>query len=492
LKAATPNKPNVIFIYADDFGKGLISAYGQKQFTTPTIDRLIKEGVSFNRAYGGTNTASSRASLLTGYNECTKKKWVITNGGVMNVNDTFRVALQEEFVNRTDVFLEQNDLYLPQVFSKAGYVTGQIGMLGWGTTNSRKRMKAIGWDYYYGYLDLLRSAGYYPPFLFDNGKIEMIEGNTRPDCGKTLSPETEAAAADRHNFEGKKVYAPDLFLNKAIDFIRTFKDNSFFLLYSTQLPHGPVAVPAISPEVQNNPNLTEVEKEYASMVKLLDSQIETLLTELQTLGIEEQTMIVFSSDNGHYIYYLQPGRIELPFVNKSNNERFNDSYLKYYGYKAGDVFNGNGELAGLRKSNLEGGFSVPLVFYQKGKLKNRVSEDVVVGYDFLPTMADMLGVRLETPKDGISYLPLLYKNKHLSSKRFIILSSETGPAIIVNNGWKLRYFSRKKSYELYNLKTDRAEKYDVILRYPEKAEELKKLLLEELDGGDVKNGIILE
>jgi len=485
--AGAKKNPNVIYIYASDLGKGLLSAYGQNHFTTPNIDALIKNGVSFNNAYGGSLSAYARASQLTGYHDCNKNKWRISNGGVYAKEDTSYLHANEEFVNDASIFLPDNDLYLPQVFRSAGYLTCQIGKLGIGNTSTRQQMFRYGWDYFYGFLDLVRSEGYYPPFLFENDRMVLIEGNTRKNCGISPMLETEYSYQERWNMEGKKTYAPDLFINKIIEFLHEFKDHSFFLMYSATLPRGPVSVPAVHPEVANNEELTPIEKEFASMVKHLDDQVGIIMKELQSLDLDGNTIIVFSSDNGHEINYQQEGRITKPLINQKTREKFDNFFYKYRSDEAGDIFNGNAGMAGLKYSNLEGGICVPLTFYWKGKLKKSVCEEVVSGYDFLPTMADLLGVKLRTKKDGVSFLPALMKGRKLPKNKYIITGSDEGPAMITNEGWKLRYQRSQKVYELYNLKKDREEKYDVKLRFPEIVEKMKKTLIKECDGR-IENG----
>lgn len=288
--------------------------------------------------------------------------------------------------------------------------------------------------------------------------------------------------------EGKKIYAPDLFLQKTVEFLEMFKEEPFFLMYSSQLPKGPVSVPAIHPEVANNENLTPLEKEYASMVKYLDDQVGAILEELRRLNLEEKTMLVFASDNGHDIHYQQENTFEKPFRNKRTGERFDNLFNKFYSDRAGDVFDGNAGMAGLRYSNLEGGIHIPLVFYWKGNLKPGACDEVVANYDFLPTMADWLGVKSETKKDGISFLPALMKGKKLPKKRFVIAGSDEGPALITNEGWKLRYYAKQQKYELYNLRNDPQEKFDVSLRFPEKVKILEKALLKACDG-NIENGV---
>ena len=470
----------------------MLSVYGQQHFTTPHIDTLIRHGVSFTYAVGGAVSTHARASFLTGYSDCSKrqKKWHITGGGVYTRDDSATFCRQEEFADELSLLLPENDLYLPQVFRTGGYATAQIGMLGWGELTTRRQMFRHGWDYFYGYLDHTRSYGHYPKYLFENEYMTALEGNTRIDGGRGFAFETESEAArdDRRNMEGKKVYAPDALLGKAIAFIREFRDQPFFLMYAPPLP-GAISIPSIHPEVAGNDALTPIEQEYASMVKLLDDQVGAVMAELRRLGLEEKTLVAFAADNGHEIYYLQENRISRPFRNVHTGEAFDHSYSKYYSRLAGDVFNGNMGLAGLKRSNLNGGILVPLAFYRKGRLSPHVSDEIVAGYDFLPTMADLLNVRLKAEKDGVSLLPVLTKGGKVSGKRFVAVSSSEGPAIVMNDGWKLRYFNIGKKYELYDIRKDPEEKYDVILRYPDKAEKLKKLLLEQCNGS-VENGTV--
>lgn len=177
VHAVTPSSsdsvthPNIIYIYADDMGMGMLSAYGQQQFTTPNIDRLVQQGTSFSRAYGCMLSAPARASLLTGYHDCHgTDKWNISRGAAFSVSlsDTASIAKMEKEINAEDIRLPEGDFYLSQIFKKAGYTTAQIGKLEWGFTATRKQMRDHGWDYYYGYLDHVRCHGFYPPTRWRN------------------------------------------------------------------------------------------------------------------------------------------------------------------------------------------------------------------------------------------------------------------------------------------------------------------------------------
>lgn len=481
-------KYNVIFIYADDLGKGMISAYGQQQFATPNIDRLVAEGTSFEHAYGCMLSAPARASLLTGYHDCHGyDKWNISQGGqfVVSMKDTALIAEREVELDLKDVKLPQGDLYLPQVFKQAGYVTAQIGKLEWGFTATRKQLRNHGWDYYYGYLDHVRCHGFYPPFLFDNGEIVSIPGNTLANCGKSTEQGDERLMLERYDRRNKAVYSQDIFLQKIHEFIQTHRDEPFFLFHPTQLPHGPVSVPSVHPEVMSNPWLTPLEKEYASMVKKLDDTVGFILEEVHNAGIEKKTILVFAADNGHEIYYPQKERCEKPYRNLENGQLFNDWDNKYYSNKSGDVFNGNAGMAGLKRSNLEGGVHVPLIFYAPGIIPSGlVASDLVANYDFLPTMADWLGVSLPIKKDGISYKQVFERKAALKDceERFVVFGSNTGPAIVSSEGWKLRYHKKFNEYELFYLPDDPREEHNLCERYPEIVNRLKTKLLLECQG----------
>lgn len=493
---AAVRRPNVIFIYADDMGKGMISAYGQPYVQTPHMDQLFRQGMSFTNAYGCMLSAPARASLLTGYNDCVQDHWRIrrANRYAVPVADTSVIAPIEKELDGTRVQLPAGDFYLPQVFQKAGYTTAQIGKLEYGFVSSRQEIKDHGWDYYYGYLDHVRCHGFYPPFLFENGSIVPIEGNTRANCGKTMEPETPEAYADRHNLEGKAVYSQDLFLEKILQFIRDHKDGPFFLFHPTQLPHGPVSVPEVDPTLEGIPQLTPIEKEYATMVKILDRNIGVIMDELRALGIEQQTLIIFASDNGHEIYYGQSGRCEKPYKNLTTGQLFDDFTDKYYSTLSGDVFNGNAGMAGLKRSNLEGGVRVPLSFYWPGHIQPRESHQVVAMYDLLPTFAQWLGVPLTSAKDGTSLYPLLQtgaaapSDTALAKDRYVAFSSYLGPALVRNDGWKLRYYAPARTYELYQLQVDPQERNPLTDQYPDLVATLKEQLLRECNG-NINNGI---
>lgn len=396
-----------------------------------------------------------------------------------------RCKAVEDNIDKNDVKLPAGDWYLPQVFKQAGYVTAEIGKLDYGWTATRDQLTRHGWDHYFGYLDHVGCHGYYPPYLFEDGKLVLVEGNTHKDCAKTQENETPATYANRWDMTGKVQYAQDLFDEKMAEFIAENKDKPFFLLHPTLLPHGPVMVTEVYDEVKDNPNLTQIEKEYASMVIRLDRVVGRLMDEVEKQGIADRTIFIFSSDNGHEIYYAQAGRVSKPYG------QYNDWTTKYYSDTHGDVFNGNGGLRGFKRQNSDGGPRVPMAIYWPGHVPAGVMcDEMVTHIDLIPTFADMLGVDIngQYPKDGISFLPALMQGEALPADRYYVYSSYQGPAIVNNEGYKVRYNTTAKDYDMYYLPDDPQERKNVASQYPQRFEEMKRQLIREC-GGDVTKGV---
>lgn len=478
-------RPNVILIYADDLGKGMLSSYGQQQLTTPNIDKVVEQGVRFNNAYSSAYSAPARFSLLTGYNDCRNDKYKITRGGPYNVLDTTLIAHKEDSVYRLSPRLAENDLHLAQVFKRAGYKTCAVGKLEWGFLSSRRQMQEREWDEYYGFLDHQRCHGYYPPFLFDSGKIELIEGNTHANSFVVKNDGTPEDDYDkRWNMEGRATFSEDLFVERAEKFIAENRDQPFFLYYPSQLPHSPVCTPAVDPELAANPLLSDYEKEYGSMVKMLDNSVGRIFEALKKNGLEERTIVIFMADNGHSVSYNSKGRCTDGKGTLLDGRKIDHYKVNYTSEAGGDVFNGNGGTSGVKRSSLDGGVNVPLAIYWKGHLKPRVDDEMIVAYDILPTFADMLGVDLEVEKSGISFYDHLMNSTKLDPKRTIVIDSQViGPMIARNDGWKLRYVAPFHTFQLFNLNEDPMEQNDLIEQYPELVAELMAQLTKECQVG---------
>jgi arylsulfatase A-like enzyme len=484
-------KPNIILIYADDLGIGLLGHEGQKIIKTPHIDQLAREGMRFQRAYSNMLCAPARASLLTGFHDCHDNAFQITEGGTYKYADVDESSYGKisRAIGNVLSPVPAGQVFLGEVAQRAGYITAQFGKLEWGFSATDQQMKRHGWDHYFGYLDHERAHGFYPPFLFQDGVLKKIKGNTLANSGKSGEPETEANFRERWNREGKGVYSQTMFMDSILHFIDTHKDQPFFLYFPTQLPHGPVAIPTVHPDFANDSRLTQIEKEYASMVKMLDDHVGQIVQKLQDLHLDDNTIVIFTADNGHEIYYSQEGRVLKPYTNMKTGERFDEYKSKFYSDLAGDVFNGNGGRAGLKRSNHEGGIRVPLLIkWPQHVPKGKVSERLVANYDLVPTLAEIAGFASTFDTDGISFYQELLGQKSTREHPFIVYSSFIGPTLITSDGWKIRSFLKNDAFELYHLPVDFREEKDLSEQYPDKLKTLKSELLKACDG-DFRNGL---
>lgn len=482
-------RPNIILIYADDLGIGLLGHEGQEIITTPNIDQLAHEGIRFKRAYSNMLCAPARASLITGFHDCHENGFEITEGGRYINAEKLTFDKISNTINEGLSQIGNDQVFLGEVAQSMGYKTAQFGKLEWGFSATDEQLKRHGWDYYLGYLDHIRAHGFYPPFLFENGQIVEINGNTHLNCAKSGEPETPEHFEERWDMKGKNVYSQNIFMDSLINFIESHQSEPFFLYFPTQLPHGPVSIPEVHPDFKNDERLTQIEKEYASMVKLLDDDVGRIIQKLQELKLEDNTVIIFSADNGHEIYYSKEGRVHKPYTNMRTGERFDNYKKKYYSKLGGDVFDGNGGRAGLKRSNLQGGINVPLIVKWPGKIdKGRVSKLLVANYDVLPTIAEITGYTKKFNTDGISFYRELISENNNDEHEYVVYSSYLGPTLISYDGWKLRTCLEKGAFELYYLPDDFQEKNDLAGEFPDKLEELKHTLLKVCEG-DFKNGL---
>lgn len=328
--------------------------------------------------------------------------------------------------------------------------------------------------------------------MFENGEKIDIPGNTRTDCGKSGEPETQAVYDERWNMEGKAVYSENIIMEKLLGFIDDHNPQEtgkpFFIFFPTQLPHGPVAIPKVHPDFINHPDLTEIEKEYASMVKMLDDDVGCIMQKLEELNIANNTIVIFTADNGHEIYYSMNGRCSKSWRKGLDGEAYDNIKTKFYSHLNGDVFDGNDGMAGLKRTNWEGGVRVPLFWYWKNKIEaGKITDQMVSNYDFLNTLAELIGEKQIKSKDGISYAQTLLGGKS-KEQEYVVYSSFIGPALVTKNGWKIRYFAEKHIFQLYYLPDDYKEEKELSGKFPVKLEELKQLLIKECEG-DLKNGV---
>lgn len=487
-------KPNVVYIYGDDLGRGMLSCYGQKLIRTPNIDRIAEDGIRFTRAYGCVFCAPARASLLLGRHDCHAGRWSFNTAGIYQMIHAGEMSYEDirELINNTGIQAAEDDVFLPELFKRAGYVTGQVGKLEWGFATTPERMRRHGWDSHYGYYDHRMCHGFYPPYLFEDGHLVEISGNTRIDCGKNPTGDTPENRVLRRDRTGKAVYSQDLFDQKAVAFLRNNRDRPFFLYLPSQLPHGPIDVEQIDPTVKGHPELTEYEQEYATMVLRLDRSVGVVLDELDALGLTDNTIVIFSSDNGHAVYYRCAGRAGS--ANQTpTGEKLDNIHERFTSELCGDVFNGNDGMAGLKTTNWEGGPRIPYVVRWPGRITpGSVSHHMFANYDLFATFAELLGQPVPPEKDSISLLPTLLGEHQRQRKHehIVYASFHHGGALVTDDGWKLRHVRVNDTFQLYYLPDDYREEHDLAGDRPDKVAELKANLTEACEG-DLTNGHIV-
>jgi arylsulfatase A-like enzyme len=494
-------KPNIVYVYADDLGHGMLSCYGQRHFHTPNIDRLAGEGVRFTHAYGTAFCAPARACLLTGMHDVHAGRWTFNRAGIYHEFSRGNMRLEEvyEVINNTGIRPKDGDTFLATVARQAGYVTGQIGKLEWGFATCDTEMRQHGWDYHYGYYDHLQCHGFYPPYVFENGLKIDVPGNSRQDFGTGhYGPFPDGIVP--HDPSGRTVHSQDLYDEKIVAFLEKHKDQPFFLYHPSQLPHGPVYYPEVFGDLADNQELTPVEREYASMVLRLDKTVGVILDALERLGIADRTMVIFASDNGHSPCYQQPGRCSS--AQDLDGNKLDEITRKFYSHTCGDVFDGNGGLAGLKTTNWEGGARIPFIVRWPGHAPaGKVSDHLLANYDTMAALAETVGVPLPCETDGVSFLPALRGDAHAPQHDYIVYASQYGPSLVTADGWKLRtYINRDRivdfstfgasfaelapavTLQLYNLRVDPAEERDLAAAEPARVERLLGQLLRECDG----------
>ncbi len=427
-----PQPLNVIYILADDLGYGDLGCYGQQLIHTPHLDKMASEGMLFTQHYAGcTVSAPSRASLMTG----------------LHTGHT-QIRGNKE-INPVGQLPMQGDTYtLGKLFQSKGYATGIFGKWGLGYPGSESEPNKMGFDEFYGYNCQREAHTYYPEHLWHNEKkIEFPEN-------KDL---------------GRQKYSQDLIHQQALRFIKNNK-KPFFAMLTYTLPHAEINLPhdSIYQQYENQFEETLYDRpgsyyrsekphaSFAAMVSRLDLYVGEIIAELKKKGLDKNTIIFFTSDNG-------------PHAEGGADPEF---------------FTSSGPLKGIKRDLYEGGIRVPLIAWAPGKIKAGVkSNHLSAFWDMMPTFADILGVEtLPIKTDGISFLPtLLSSGKQRDHNYFYWEFHEQGGRQAVRKGdWKLirQNISRPDgpSLELYNLQNDIHEDFDLAQAEPDKVRELEALM----------------
>ncbi|MCQ0110053.1 arylsulfatase [Zhouia amylolytica] len=480
--AAKDSKPNIIYILADDLGYGDLGVYGQELIETPNIDLLAKEGMLFTQHYSSAPVcAPARFSLLTGKHS--GHSFIRGNDGWKERGDVwnYKAAIADSTLEGQRPIPSKTVLF-PKMLQEQGYKTGMVGKWGLGAPHTDAIPTKMGFDFFYGYNCQRQAHTYYPVHLYKNEKRVYLKNDTIPPGTKL---EEGASPYDAKSYEqfNKGLYSPDLMFDKVLSFINQNKDQPFFMYWATPLPHVALQAPArwVNYYVEKfgdeepylgqkgyfpskNPHAT-----YAAMISYLDENVGKLVSYLKSKGLYENTLIVFSSDNGPSF----AGGAEPTYFDSAK------PFKSEFGRGKGFLY--------------EGGIRVPMIATWPKRIKAGTKTDhVSIQYDLASTLGDLLGFQMPG-SDGISFLPTLYGDQQSQLEHEFLMWAYPeygGQAAIRMDDWKLvrQHLKDQKAptLELYNLGQDKAERYNVAQKYPDIVAKAVEIFDEQYEEPDLK------
>jgi arylsulfatase A-like enzyme len=404
-RADDETPPNIIYILADDLGYGHLGCYGQEVIATPNLDWMAAEGMRFTDHYAGSPLcAPSRCVLITGLHT-----------GHCFIRNNKRLPVEG------NVPIPAESQTIPKLLKQAGYATACIGKWGLGYPGSEGDPTRQGFDHFFGYNCQREAHSYYPEHLWRNDEKVMLEGN----------------AGGKQND-----YSHDLLTAEALGFIREQKGGPFFLYLPYTIPHAKFQVPDLG-DYADEP-WTPTQKAIAAMISRMDRDIGRILELIEELGIDENTLVIFASDNGS---------------------------------AGGDLlktFNGGGPFRGQKGTVYEGGLRVPLIARWPGRIApGTVSDHASAFQDMMPTFAELAGVTVPEPTDGISMVPTLLELGQQPQHEYLYWELKDNRAVRMGD-WKA--VRTKKGFELFNLRDDIAEENDVAAQHPDIVEKAETIM----------------
>jgi arylsulfatase A-like enzyme len=417
-------RPNIIFILSDDLGWGDLGCYGQQKIQTPNIDRLAMRGMRFTNAYAGNSVcAPSRSCLMQGLHP-----------GHARVRGNSYKSYREG--------LKKDDVTIAEILQDAGYATGLFGKWGLGLSGQPQAIpNRQGFDAFFGYLNQRKAHQYYPPFLWDQTTRVLYPAHAGHDHRKQSRYDKSGRVAPAGIADPTAAkYSFDEIHKRSLDFVRGHRNEPFFLYLAHTVPHGPLIVPELG-EYRDKPWATG-HKEWAAMVSRLDRGVGELLALLKELKLEENTLIIFASDNGHSSHGYERDKSAT---------------------KIGEHFQSFGPTRGRKGDSYDGAFRVPAIACWPGKIASgQVSDHIWAFWDFLPTAAEVARVPAKSipPNDGVSILPTLLGEPD-QQKRHEYLYWEFGKNQAVRSSDWFAHRRNGGEVELYDLKTDPQQKSDL-------------------------------
>lgn len=470
---AENRKPNIIFVLCDDMGYGDLGCYGQQYISTPHIDRMATQGMRFTQAYSGSPvSAPSRASMMTGQHtgHCeirgNKEYW---SGSIKyGENNEYAVTGQHP--------LDPDHIILPEIMKDNGYTTGMFGKWAGGYEGSVSTPKTRGIDEYYGYICQFQAHLYYPNFMNRYSKSAGDEDVIRIEL--TENTKYPMSGAD---YRKRSQYTADMIHQEAMKWLdRQTADQPFYGLFTYTLPHAELVQPedsiltaykghfcndkSFGGNIGSRYNaIDHVHAQFAAMITRLDAYVGEILAKLDEKGLSENTIVIFSSDNGPH----EEGGADPTF------------------------FNRDGLLKGLKRSCHEGGIRIPFIVKWPGHVEaGSVNDRQIVFYDIMPTFCDLIGVEDYVKKytnekkgvdyfDGVSFAPtLLGRESEQASHDYLYWEfNETNQIAVRKGDWKL--IVKRGVSELYDLATDVHEDTNLASQYPDIVKDLQDIVRKE-------------
>jgi len=461
IQGYTQVKPNIIFILADDLGYTEAGPYGQQLIETPNLDRLARNGIRFTQHYAGSPVcAPSRCVLLTGQHS--GHAYIRGNLEWDERGDVWDFAKMEADPHLEGQYpIADSIKTLAEYLQSAGYRTGLVGKWGLGAPYSEGSPNKQGFDFFFGYNCQRQAHTYYPKHLWRNNEKVSLDNNLVVP-GTKLDPGADPKDPSSYARFTQKIYAPALMMEEARQFINQNSRQPFFLFFASTLPH--LALQA--PETYVNRYVKKFGNEkpytgnegyfparyphatYAAMVSYLDDQVGEIIRLLKANGQYDNTLIIFSSDNGYaYNAGCDPAWFS-PFA----------PFKTVYGRGKGFVF--------------EGGIRVPMIVSWPGVIHPGTETPLISAfYDILPTLCEIAGIQLPNDTDGISFLPTLTGNGRQKLHEYLYwdFPEYNGQQAVRMGPWKGIRLNMQKgntTIQLFNLDNDLMESHDVASQYP--------------------------
>ena len=479
--ANNSSKPNIIFILCDDMGYGDLGCYGQKYIQTPNLDRMAQEGMLFTQAYAGSPvSAPSRASLMTGQHtghthvRGNKEYWKNVPAVAYGINKDFSVVGQEPY--------DEDHIILPEVMKKNGYITGVFGKWAGGYEGSCSTPDKRGVDEFYGYICQFQAHLYYPNFLNRYSKEEGDTGVVRIVMEDNINYPMFG-----DDYKKRSQYSADLIHQKAMEWIdKQDGKQPFYGFFTYTLPHAELAQPNDSilkgykkhffrdktwggSEGSRYNAVEHTHAEFAGMITRLDSYVGEVLRKLKEKGLDDNTIVIFSSDNGPH----EEGGADPEF------------------------FGRDGKLRGLKRQCHEGGIRIPFIVRWPGRVSaGMVNDHQLAFYDVMPTFCELMG-DIAFPKkyinkkikndcfDGISFASTLLGDDGKQQKHdFLYWEFHETDQIGVRMGdWKL--LVKKGTPYLYDLSNDVHEDHNIAAAHPDIVKQMKEIIKREHRDSDI-------